>query len=174
MLNFSVTFFITLINLGVLFLILSKILYKPVTKFMADREARIRTQIDAAAKSNEEAKKAKQQHEDELNALRKEQSQLVQSARAEGQRQADKIIEGAKQDAARIAAQAKKQLEAEKQEAWAIFQQEAAALVVAAAAKLLRREITSADARTQAAMFLEAAGKEQGVISQNKSDGGAQ
>jgi len=40
MLDFSITFFITILNIGVLYLILRAILFKPVTKFMENRTQR--------------------------------------------------------------------------------------------------------------------------------------
>ena len=55
MLNFSVTFIITAVNILVLFLILRAVLFKPVTKLMADRAKKVQDTIADAAKDRASA-----------------------------------------------------------------------------------------------------------------------
>jgi F-type H+-transporting ATPase subunit b len=154
MLNFSVTFFITLVNLGVLFVIMRAVLFKPVTKFMESRAAKVQGDIDNAAKQVSDANALKADYEKKIAAVADECAALKAAARADGQKEADALIAAAKAEAQGIRAQAEKESEREKEAAWALFQTEAAALVVAAARQLLRREL-SAEAPAEAEAFLK-------------------
>jgi F-type H+-transporting ATPase subunit b len=154
MLNFSVTFFFSLINIGILFFVLRAILFKPVTKFMADRQAKIEADIANADREREAAKTLKKKYEDDLAALQAEAAKIVAAARAEGQQQAEALVAAARAQGAALTAAAEKQIAAERNAALLLFRAEAAALVVAASRRLLRREISADDAAVQAELFL--------------------
>ncbi|MDR0387635.1 MAG: F0F1 ATP synthase subunit B [Treponema sp.] len=155
MLDFSVTFFFTLINIGVLFFILRAILFKPVTKFMEDRSKKIQDSIEQAEKDRNQAKALLVQHEERLRKAETEADALIRRARETAEKEAAGIIRSGRDEADRIIAEGKIRLEAERKAAMARFRSEAAALVVAASSRLLRRELSGEDARRQAALLLK-------------------
>ena len=155
MLDFSVTFIITVINITILFLILRKILFKPVTKLMADRTARVQDSIDQAEKDKAQAKALLAEYENKLKNAEAETREILKTAREDAERQAQMIIAEGKQEAAAFSAAARKQLEAEHQSALAKFRLEAAALVMAASAKLAARDFSSDDNRRYVNMLLD-------------------
>jgi F-type H+-transporting ATPase subunit b len=141
MLDFTITFVFSLLNIAVLFIILRKVLFKPVTKFIETRSNSIHDQIDSAAKSRAEAETLREQYENKLKTADEEAMQLAKSAQISAQKHCQALIAEAKIQADNILFQARKQIDAEKQTAYLEFKAEAAALVIAATGKILRREI---------------------------------
>jgi F-type H+-transporting ATPase subunit b len=164
MLDFSVTFIITIINILVLFLILRKVLFKPVTKFMADRAKSVQDSIEQAEKDRIDARKMLAEYEDKLKNAEAETREILKTARENAERQAQMIIAEGKQEAENISAAARKQLEAEYQAALAKFKLEAAALVIAASAKLAAKDFSSDDNRRYVNMLLDELAAKKGSV----------
>jgi len=157
MLDFSVTFVITIINITILFLVLRKLLFKPVTKFMAERVERIQSSIAQSEKDKLDARALLAQYEAKLKTAEAEAMDIVSKARERAEAEAEKIIAEGRASADETMANAKKQVEAERKAALVVFRQEAAALVVTATGHLVGREIKSEDNRLYAAMLLNEA-----------------
>jgi len=157
MLDFSVTFFITIINITILAFVLRAILWKPVTKFMAARADRIKESIAQSEKDKLNAKALLAQYEAQLKTAETEAGIIISKAKEEAKIEADKIIAEGRASADEAMVNAQKQLEVERKAALAIFRQEAVALVVTATSGLVGREIKSEDNKQYAAMLLEEA-----------------
>ncbi|GHV83163.1 ATP synthase subunit b [Spirochaetia bacterium] len=147
MLDFSITFFITLLNIAILFIVMRKILFKPVTKFMENRTAKIRSEIENAEKDREEAKSLRILYEGKLKAAEAETAEKTRKILDAAEKRAAGIITAAKAQAESLAAAGRKQITNERQAAMITFRAEAAALVVAAAGRLLRQKLDSDDNR---------------------------
>jgi F-type H+-transporting ATPase subunit b len=158
MLDFSVTFFFTLINIGILFFILRAVLFKPVTKFMEERSRKIQSDIEQAEKDKNQARSLAAQYEEQLKKAEAEADALIRRARESAEKEAAEIIRSGKAEAGRIVASGRVQLEAERKAAMAAFRSEAAALVIAASSRLLGREVSGEDTRRQAALLLKELG----------------
>ena len=155
MFDFSVTFFITIINIFILSIILRKLLFKPVTKFMAARTRRVQDSIDQSEKDKANANDLLAQYTAQLKTAENEANDILRSAREHAAAEAEKIIAESRISAETILANTKRQLEEENKTALAAFRKEAASLVVAAASRLVGREINSADNRQYAGMLLD-------------------
>jgi len=155
MLDFSVTFIITIINITILFLILRAVLFKPVTKLMADRAMRVQDSIEQAEKDKAQAKNLLAEYEGKLKNAEAEAREILKTARENAERHAQMIIDEGKQEAVNNAAATRKQLEVEYQAALAKFRLEAAALVIAASAKLAARDFSGDDNRRYVNMLLD-------------------
>ena len=155
MLDFSVTFIISLINITVLFIILRLLLFKPVTKFMAERAKRIQDSIDQSEKDKTQAKALLAQYEAQIKAAEQEADLIIQNAKEQARQETEKIISDGRLSAEVTLEKVRKQLKAERQAALEIFREEAAALVVAATGRLLTREIKSEDSLSYAGMLLK-------------------
>jgi len=145
MLDFGVTFFITIVNILVLFFILRALLFKPVSKFLRERSQKIKDDIDKAEKDKRDAKQLLEQYEKKLEAAETESDGIIRTAREHAEEEAERIRAEGRAEAARIIAAARAQAESERQAALAVFRAQAAALVVNAAGKLLRRELSGED-----------------------------
>jgi F-type H+-transporting ATPase subunit b len=155
MLDFSVTFIITIINITILFFILKKVLFKPVTKFMADRAKRVQDTIDQAQKEKEEAANLLAEYEAKLKNAETEAREILRTARENAERQAQLTVAEGKQKAKDTVDSALKQIEMERQAALARFKLEAAALVMAVSAKLAAKDFSGDDNRRYVNMLLD-------------------
>ena len=155
MLDFSVTFIFTLINIAILFLILRKILFKPVTKFMAERAQKVQDSIDQAEINKADAAKLLAEYEAKLKKAEDDTRQILSDAAKNAERLTEQIIAEGKKEAANIIALAHKQIEDEHEASLAKFRLEAAALVIAAAAKLASRDFSGDDNKPYVNMLLE-------------------
>jgi F-type H+-transporting ATPase subunit b len=155
MLDFSVTFVITVVNFAILAFILRAILFKPVTKFMAERARRVQQSIEQSEKDKTQAKALLAQYETHLKTAETEAEAILRTAREHAEEEAGKIIADSRASADTMMAGARRQLEMERQAAMDAFRKEAAGLVVAAAGRLAGREIKSEDSRQYAVMILD-------------------
>jgi F-type H+-transporting ATPase subunit b len=155
MLDFSVTFIITILNILILFFILRKIFFKPVTKFIEGRAQKIQDSLDQAQKERNLAKGLLQQYEDQLKKVEDEAAEIIRAAKESAKSEADRIIAEGKALAEQSLDRGRKQLEADRRAAMTVFKAEAAALVISASNRLIRRELNSEDSRLQAALLLK-------------------
>jgi F-type H+-transporting ATPase subunit b len=158
-LDFSVTFIITIINIAVLFFVLKAILWKPVSKFMADRTRKIEESIEQSEKDRNQAKALLAQYEAQLKNAETEAESIINAAKEQARLEAEKIIAESRMAAEAALATSRRQLESERGAAMAAFKQEAAALVVAAAGRLVERNLDSEDSRQYAFMLFGPGGQ---------------
>ena len=155
MLDFTVTFGITIINIIILTLILRKVLFKPVTKIMAERAKRVQDSIDQAEKDRTDSRELLEQYQSKLKNVDAEADEIIKAARGRAETEAHRIIAEGKAAAEALTVSARKKIEAEQQAAFARFKLEAAALVMAASARLVQREFSGDDNRRFASMLLD-------------------
>jgi len=155
MLDFSVTLIITIINIVILFFLLRALLFKPVTKFMADRAKRVQDSIEQAQNEKKEATRMLAEYEKKLKNAESEARDILKTARENAERQAELVIAQGRSEAQETVNAALKQIEMERQAALAKFKLEAAALVMAVSAKLAAKDFSSDDNRRYVNMLLD-------------------
>ncbi len=160
MLEFSVTFFITFLNIAVLYLVLRALLFKPVTRFMENRRLKIKGELEQASLEKAKAEELREAYERKLRTADEEADRILREARVSGQEQAAAIVEAGRAEAARLVEAGKKEIADELRAAEAAFKTEAASLVLAATARLLQREVNGEDARRATAEFIAALGSD--------------
>lgn len=104
-----------MIAMFVLFLVASHFLFNPVRKMLADRQAKIKGELDQAAQDQKSAAETRALYEEKLNQVGKEAEEILADARKRGMENEAKIVADAKAEAARIVERAKKEAELEKQ-----------------------------------------------------------
>ena len=129
-------------------------MFKPVTKFMADRENKIKDSIEQSENDKANAKALLARYEASLKTAKTEADSIIRKAKELAQVEAGKIIAEGRISAERELAIMRKQLEMERHAAIASFREEAAALVVAATSRLLERDIKDEDSQHYAQMLL--------------------
>jgi len=133
------------LNLLILFLLLRTFLYKPVSRFMAEREARFareREQIDA---SRDEANVLKAKYETSMKNARLDAERLAEERRKAAEREAEDLRKKARQDAQGILSDAMSQAVAEREGMLGDLKAQTAELAVDIAGKILEREVTQQD-----------------------------
>jgi F-type H+-transporting ATPase subunit b len=155
MITFSLsTFLVTILNVGILFFVLRAVLFKPVTKFMAERSAKIRDAIEQSEKDKYQAKALLGQYESRLKGAEAEAESIIRAARENARQEAEKIIAQGREQVESLVANARKQIGAEQEAAIAVFRKEAVGLVMAVSAHLLSRELRAEDTRKYAEILL--------------------
>ncbi|MDR3147191.1 MAG: F0F1 ATP synthase subunit B [Treponema sp.] len=149
------TFLVTLVNIAILFVVLRALLFKPVTKFMAERSGRIEESLAAAERETTQAWQLLEQYQGQLKKADEEAEAIIKNARESAGQEAERIIAEGKAQVESMIAAAQERINSEKKAAQALFRAEAAALVVAAAGRLLMRDLDQEDNRRLAAGLLK-------------------
>lgn len=149
---------ISLANLLLIFLILKKLLWKPVQKVMEERKAMVDKQFADAADAQAEAEADKAQWAEKLATADEEAAARIAEADEAARRHGDRVIADAKEKAEGIIRQAEAEAELERQKATASMREEIADLSTVLAEKMLEREINADDHRAMIASFLDEVG----------------
>ncbi|MEA4940739.1 MAG: F0F1 ATP synthase subunit B [Christensenella sp.] len=134
-----------ILNVVVLFLLLRTFLYKPVRKFMQDREAKFareREQIDA---SRTAADSLKAQYELSMKNAKLEAEKLAEAKLNSAEHEAEDLRKKAKQDAQVLLTDAMAQAVTERDGLLSELKSQTAELAVDIAEKILEREVKPED-----------------------------
>ena len=93
---------ITAVNVFILFILLSYILYNPVRTMLKKRQDKITSDRETAESDKAEALALKKEYEEKLKAADKEAESILSEARKVAMHNEQKIVDEAKQEAARI------------------------------------------------------------------------
>ena len=130
-----------IISVFVLFLVASYFLFNPVREMLAKRQAKIKDELDTAAKDKEDAEGLKKQYEDKLKNIDKEAEEILSDARKRAQENEKRIVADAKEEADRIIERAKVEAELEKQKAADDMKREMIVLASMMAGKVVKASI---------------------------------
>lgn len=131
----------TVINLLVLYFLLKKFLFGPVTAMMDRREQMIKADLDKAKQTNAQAQELKDKYEAELKDAHLAAAKISSNAKQHADKESAQIIDEAQKEASRIIAEAKKTVERERQEAVEEAKEQIAGLAVLAASRVLAKNI---------------------------------
>ena len=131
----------TIIIFLLLLVILTKLVWKPLLKVVADRENRIREDLERAEKARAEAEKALEQQKQALEKQRREASEFVARAKEEAQATREQLLEKAKQEADELLQRTRRQLDEEKNRAIGEVKKYVVELAVDAAGHLLSKSL---------------------------------
>ncbi|MEI6602737.1 MAG: F0F1 ATP synthase subunit B [Clostridia bacterium] len=147
-----------LINLLVLFFVLKKLLWKPVTAFLEKRTNTIAETIDGANQKMLEADTLKTQYQGALNTARIEAAKIVEDSRKRAQQEYNLLLEAATKDAEAFKSRTRKEMAHERQEMLAKLKSEIAGLALSAASKVIEANMDSETNRAFVNDFIEKEG----------------
>lgn len=107
--------FVQLLALGLIILILAKLLFEPVSEFLAKRKAMIAEEINEAANAKKDAEGLKKDYESKLVNIEAEANEILKEARAKALIREEEIINAAKEEAEIIKTKAFKDIALEKE-----------------------------------------------------------
>ena len=151
-------FILAALNLIILYIVLKKILFKPITNFMENRSKAIQDSIDSADKQIEEAGELKLMYELQLKQAKTESETIVNEATVKANRMSDELLREARQGAEFIQSNARKEIEHERAQMLQEVRGEVATLALAAASKVLEANMDTASNRVLVDKFLDEAG----------------
>lgn len=125
----------------VMFLFLSYMLFNPAREMLKKRQDKVKNEIDSAEKSKEDAAKLKEEYENRLREIHKEEDVILGAARKKALDNEAKIIEDAKAEAANIIARANKQAELEMKKAQDEIKKEIISVAALVAEKVVSDKI---------------------------------
>ncbi len=121
--------------------LLTKFLYRPVTRMLDERSARIRDSVERAEAIKEQLARATEDTRLQLEAARKEGQAIVDQAKQIGERLKTQARQDAQAEADKIIVKARAQLEQERQQTVAELRKEMADLVVSAAGRVIGQSL---------------------------------
>ncbi|KXZ40526.1 F-type H+-transporting ATPase subunit b [Alkalithermobacter thermoalcaliphilus JW-YL-7 = DSM 7308] len=130
-----------IVNTIVMYLILKKLLFKPVTKFMNDRQESIANSIKEAEETKKEAYALKAEYEAKINASKEEGQEIIKEASRKAEMRADEIIKNAQNEANRLMEKAHIEIEREKQKVVNELKDEISNIAILAASKVIEADI---------------------------------
>ena len=158
MLDFSVTFLITIVNVTFLYLALRKILFKPVTKFMEDRAEKVRRELETAKNMTMRAESLEKEFAGKMEEAREEGQKIIQVAREKAERESVAIIAKAHAEADRIVAASRLALEEERRAAERDLRDATADLTIGAASRVIGANLDEEKNRALVRQFIDSVG----------------
>lgn len=134
---------ITAINIFILFLAGSYLMFNPVRAFLAKRREGIKNDIEKAEADKKDAEALKAEYETRLKEVDKEVEAILADARKRALQREEQIIEEAKNEAARIIERAHNEVLLEKKGAADDMKKEMIALASALAGKVVSASINT-------------------------------
>jgi len=126
-----------LISFGILFGLLTFLLYRPVRRILDERSERIRASMEQAEQIKETMAKTEEQVKEQLEAARKVGQNILAQAEQMGERLRDEARGQAKQDAEVIIARARSEIQRERDEAIEELRRQFVDLAITAAEKVI-------------------------------------
>lgn len=151
---------ISLCNLLILFLIIKKFLFKPVKNMLAKRDAEIKKQYDNAEAAEQSALQNKEAWEKKMDAAHLEADEIEKAAKQRAERQSDKILLDAKEQAEGILKRAEAEAVAEKKKAEKDIQSQIVDVSTLLTEKMLKKKLNEDDHRDLIGAFMQEIGEQ--------------
>jgi len=135
------TMLIQLISFLILLWLVRRYAMGPAMKIMTQRQQHIETQIVSAEKANQEASRLVDEQRKVLADAKKEAYELIESAKAQKDREGEEIMKAAKLRADRLVQQAAEEIQNEKAKAIIELREEVGFLSVMLASKIMEKEM---------------------------------
>jgi len=141
MLKLDINIIFNIINVLVLYLLMKKFLFVPVTAIMEKRTNIIKTSFKEAENKNNEALALKHEYELALENAEEKAVNIIKEAKQRALDEHDKQINSAKEEVTKMIENAKKSIELERIKAMQDAQSEIASISMIVASKLLQKNL---------------------------------
>ncbi len=155
----SVELVFQIINTVILFLVLKKILFKPVLNIIEKRENMIQEDLAEGSKAKNEGIALKQEYEQKVSLAKDEGREIIKQATARAEEKSNQIIEDAKAEANALKAKATKEIAQEKEQAIAEIRNDISDIAILAASKVLEEDIDKAKHEDLIEKFIKEVGE---------------
>jgi len=142
-------------NFLILVGILTKFAYKPLMQALEDRKNKIADSIDAAERDRQEAQKLKVDYEQQLREARSQAQTIIDRAEKQAEEAKEEILQEARTESARILKAVQEEITRERALALAQLKGEVVTLSMAAAAKIIEKNIDTQANATLVSSFIE-------------------
>jgi len=144
MLSVNFTFIFVLLNLLILYFVVKKLLFGRIGGILDDRAKAVAADFDAGKESRAQGEAFRSEHENALSNLKEECRVYTEDVHRQAQKEFEKIIDGAKRDAASLLETARDQTARERNDAFQKLNEEITDLIIAAASKVIEANMDTA------------------------------
>jgi F-type H+-transporting ATPase subunit b len=144
----------TLVVFLIVFLVLYKFAFPHILGAVEAREQRIRELLSAAARDREEAHELLERQKKEHEDLRAQAQEIFAEARASGERTREEMLAQTRREADEILERARRDIEAKTERALDVVRRDAVEIALAAAEKLVQRNLDDEENRRLVRDFL--------------------
>ena len=141
------------VDLLILFVLMKRFLFGPITQMLDDRAQQVSDTLDQADKRLAEAEQ-QTAHAAQLASAKQEAAQIIEDARARGQQEYDRLVAEAQTAVQRLDEQAARRRESERTQMLREAKKEITALVLLTTAKVSRQKLNSDTDRAMIDDFL--------------------
>lgn len=131
----------TFCNMMITFLVLKKLLFKPVKKMIDDRQQEIDTMYADADAAKEQALALEKEYQDRLLNVQQERDQIIRDAVARAQKNEQEIMAAAQSDAERLRENARADIAQERKKALNEIKDDISGIAIDIASKITEQEI---------------------------------
>ena len=143
MFNFNMTLVAQIVNFFILLFLLTKLAYKPLLKAMAERRARIANDLEAAEKERQAAELLRQEYQQQMQEARAQAQAIIDKSVKTAEAMKQEILEEARAEHAKMLKNAQLEIARQTDAAMAGIRGEVVAMTVAAAAKIIEKEMNT-------------------------------
>lgn len=160
MLRLDINLVFTIINLLIIYFIVSKFLFQPVKKILEKRQEEIDQQYAEAQTAKTQAEALRQQYEESVKSIAEEKAAAVNEARTLADGEYNRIVTEAKAEAEKLVSDARRIAHSEQENSVRRAQEQIAGLVVEATARVVASGQGQAADRELYNQFLAKTGKQ--------------
>ena len=139
--EFLVTLLITIVNITILFLVLKKLLFKPVNNFMDNRTKKIEDGLKMAQEAKEMMEKMQIEYDEKLKKAKKDGDEVVAMYKKMAEKEYKETVDAAKVEAEKMLEDTRQQLQAEKEKIILNIRNEITDLVLATSEKVIKKNV---------------------------------
>lgn len=150
--------FWTLLIFVILYVLLKKFAFGPITAAVDAREKALEEAIEGAKRDRAEAAKLLESHQASIDAARGETQKLIAEGRAVAEKMRTDLLEQTRKEQADMLERARREIESEKDKALAQLRREAVDLALAGASKVIEQNLESDKNRKLVESYLASLG----------------
>jgi F-type H+-transporting ATPase subunit b len=147
--------FWTLLVFVLLLALLWRFVWPSILKSVEEREQRIQKQLDEAERARAAAAQLLEEHKRLVAAARTDAQELVAKAKVLAQKERETLLAKAREEQDQLLARARREIDAEKDKAMLALRKEAVDLSIAAASRLMEKNLDTAANRQLVLEYLK-------------------
>lgn len=130
-----------LVNTFLLFVVLKKLLFKPVLGIIEAREKEIKTNLEQGERAKTEGLALKKEYEEKVTSAKVEGQEIIKQATLRAEQKSEDIVSTAKQEVLNLKEKASKDVEQERQKVMNEIQSEISDIALLAASKVIEKDL---------------------------------
>lgn len=148
-----------IINTIILFIVLKKILFKPVLNIIDSRENAIKEDIATGENAKNEGLALKAEYEQKISLAKNEGQEIIKQATLRAEQKSNEIISTAKEEANSLKDRANKDIAQEKEKVMNELKNDISSIAILAASKVIEEDIDQAKHEEMINKFIEEVGE---------------